>query len=257
MSNPVLPEGYRLLAFDEIDSTNEEARRQAAAVAGSSFSPLWIWAKTQTAGRGRRGRSWSSNAGNLFCTLLLDPQCDATKASELSFVTAVAVANALAGLGLEAQIKWPNDVLVDDAKICGVLLESASGAGSAAQVGWLAVGIGINLASHPEGLPYPATHVAAQLQADPPRAEDMLSRLAISYDEVLTQWRTQGFGAVRKAWLGRAKGVGTQVAARLGHEEVTGRFVDIDETGALLLELEDGAIRPISAGEVFFSAGAS
>lgn len=243
-----MPAGYALAAYDEIDSTNEEAKRRGEA---GERTPTWIWAKTQSAGRGRRGRSWTSVPGNLFCTLLIDPETTPQKASELSFVTALAVADTIDGLIGEAraELKWPNDVLVDGAKICGVLLES--GGGTSERAGWLAIGIGINLATHPEGTPYPATHVGAW--RDPaPEAGAALEILAARFDFWLKRWRAAGFAPVREHWLARARGLGEDLTARLGSRTLAGKFLDLDGQGALVLQTDTGEVHTISAGEVFF-----
>src|SRR5262249_47981168 len=140
---PVLPAGYELASFDDIDSTNEEARRRAGA---GARGPLWIWAQRQTAGRGRRGRAWESPLGNLSCTLLFAPHATAAAAARLSFVASLAVRDLVAELlpDAEVKVKWPNDVLLDGRKTSGILLESAGETGSG-DLPWLAVGIGVNL----------------------------------------------------------------------------------------------------------------
>ena len=239
------PEGYGLTEFEEIDSTNEKARRLGEAGAPM---PQWLRADKQSAGRGRQGRKWEDATGNLLCTLLLDPKCAAPKAAELSFVTGLAVADAVDALtGTNAaRLKWPNDVLIDGAKVSGMLLETAS-----AQVGeklpWLAIGIGINLAWAPDNTPYPAAHLGGT--ATPSEA---LEALATSMDARLNEWRLSGFGAVRKAWLARAHNLGQEITARLPGEEVTGTFTGLHDDGALSLTLADGTKRAITAGDVFF-----
>ncbi|MDX5494875.1 MAG: biotin--[acetyl-CoA-carboxylase] ligase, partial [Alphaproteobacteria bacterium] len=140
--------------FEEIDSTNEEARRLGDA---GTEGPVWIVAKRQTAGRGRRGRAWESPTGNFMGTLYLTPRCGPREAGELSFVAALAVHKAVESLlppplRGALRLKWPNDLLHDRAKLAGILLESSGVAG--AEVAWVAIGMGINLASHPEGLEY-------------------------------------------------------------------------------------------------------
>ena len=146
-----LPWGYDLIHFEEIDSTMDEARRQAAkGVSG----PLWIMADRQTKGRGRRSRTWESGAGNLLCTLLINPGIAAAEAAKLSFLTALCVGETLdhfLGAAHRVRLKWPNDVLLDGRKAAGILLESVSGGGGMTE--WLAIGIGINLARHPEPAP--------------------------------------------------------------------------------------------------------
>jgi BirA family biotin operon repressor/biotin-[acetyl-CoA-carboxylase] ligase len=245
---PAWPEGYGLKEFAEIDSTNEEARRLAAA---GVPVPVWIRADRQTAGRGRRGRAWETDTGNLAATLLLRPEKPARECAQLSFTTAIAVAETVARFAPQADIKvkWPNDVLADSGKIAGILLESASGAGASAS--WLAIGIGINLAAHPEGMETPATSIKA-LTGSAPTPSEVLAHLAGAFAKWYEVWRAQGFSPIRDAWLVRAARLGTRIRARLTSEETSGVFEGIDETGALILRESAGRVRIIAAGEVFF-----
>lgn len=245
-----LPPGYRLLALDDVDSTNDEARRLAAAGAASG---TLVWARRQSRGRGRRGRPFVSPPGNLYCSLLLRPECRPAEAPELCFVAAVAVGETLAEL-LPADVrlghKWPNDVLVGGRKVAGILLESGA-AGEA--LGWLVVGVGINLASHPEGLEFPATSLAAHgVRAE---AGAVLERYLRCFDHWLERWRTEGFAPVRAAWLARAEGLGRPLLVRLPEESFEGTFAELDARGALILATADGARRRVTAGDVFPAGG--
>lgn len=250
-----LPPGVALRRFVEIDSTNEEARRIGDA--GAEQGPLWIVAERQTAGRGRRGRTWVSPAGNFMGTLYLTPRCGARQAGELSFVAAVAVFDAVETLlppplrdGL--RLKWPNDLSHDGRKLAGILLESSGVAG--AEVAWLAIGIGINVVGHPEGVEFPATSLPA-IGAPPVTPDDVLAALAASFERWLTVWRgVQGFAAIREAWLTRAGGLGQSLTVRLSNETFAGTFEGLAPDGALQLRLADGVLRSVSAGDVFFPA---
>lgn len=243
---PMLPAGFGLAAFDEIDSTMDEARRRAQA---GEAGPLWIWARRQSAGRGRRGRAWRSGEGNLLCTLLLRPDCEPGEGARLSFLTAVALGEALesfAGPGL-LSFKWPNDVLLRGRKVSGILLESESGPDN--QLAWLSIGIGVNLAEHPTDSEFPATSFPAEGFAAPePGAA--LERLAASMAAWLTRWREGGFAPVREAWLARAARLGEPIRVRLANETLDGTFSALDDQGCLVLTGAGGA-RRISAGDVF------
>ena len=232
--------------FEELDSTNSEARRRGEA---GETGPLWISAARQTAGRGRRGRVWTSGEGNLAATLLLRPKVPASIIGQLSFVAALAAAETASHFAPSAAItvKWPNDVLAEGKKLAGLLLES----GPAPEGIWLAVGIGVNLASFPEGTEFPATSLA-QLGIAPPSSEEALSVLAARFAHWYDAWMKDGFEIVRAAWLARASGLGSPVRARLAnHETRSGVFEGIDQSGALLLN-EGAHMRAITAGEVFF-----
>ena len=242
------PKGYALKSFDVIDSTNEEAKRLGAA---GQAGPIWISATRQTAGRGRRGRIWESPSGNLAATLLLRPGKSAAECAQVSFVAAIATADALASFarGTDFRVKWPNDVLANGGKIAGILLESASQGSDPPQ--WLAIGIGINLAMHPEGTEHPATSLS-RLGTTPPTPEDALLHLAAAFAKWYEIWHGEGFATIRDAWLARAAGLGTRIVARLSKEETSGVFEGIDEAGALLLREGVDRVRVIPAGEVFF-----
>jgi len=245
---PAWPAGYALREFAEIDSTNEEAKRLAATGERGS---LWLRADRQTAGRGRRGRSWESPTGNLAATLLIVPGRPASECPQLSFAAGVAAADAASGFAPRAEIglKWPNDVLANGKKLAGILLESASSGDSA--LNFLAIGVGMNLAHYPAGTEFPATALTA-LGVPPPAPAAALTQLAAHFAKWYDIWMSRGFLPIRDAWLARAGGLGTRIRARLTHEETSGVFEGIDESGALILREAPGRVRMIAAGEVFF-----
>jgi BirA family transcriptional regulator, biotin operon repressor / biotin---[acetyl-CoA-carboxylase] ligase len=246
---PVLPSFFRLVALETIDSTNEEAVRRARA--GAPEGTL-IWARQQSRGRGRRGRGWSSPAGNLYFSLLLRPAVAPAAAAQLGFVAAVALAETLvASLPVEREVrcKWPNDVLVDGAKIAGILPEAESAGRTVAA---LVLGIGVNLASFPDDLPYPATSVAAA--GGTPSVEDLLEGLAIAIERWYRRWQAEGFGPLRQRWLDFVFGLGEPIEVRLETTTLRGRFAALDASGALDLELAEGGHRLVTAGDVFYPA---
>ncbi len=243
---PRLPDGYSIAIFDSIDSTNEEARRNAATAADRTV----YWARRQTAGRGRRGRSWMSEPGNLFVSLLLKPDLPLAQAAQLSFVSALAVSDLLLRAGAQDRValKWPNDVLLDGAKICGILLEASS---TGARVDAMIVGMGLNLASHPADTPYAATDFRTAGLGDVD-ADTALTWLLEAFELRYAAWRDRGFGSVRSDWLIRAYRLGQTIQVVLGDETLTGRFAELDETGALVVETGPGVTRHITAGDVYF-----
>jgi BirA family biotin operon repressor/biotin-[acetyl-CoA-carboxylase] ligase len=240
------PPGYGRLAFDELESTNSEARRLAES---GGQAPVWITAARQTAGRGRRGRAWTSGAGDLAATLLLRPLVQPPVTGQLSFVAALAVADTAAHFAVSTTItvKWPNDVLAEGKKLAGILLEG----GRDKTGSWLVIGVGMNLAHCPQGTEFPATSLV-QLGLAPPSADQALAVLATSFAHWYDAWMKNGFEIVRAGWLARASGLGAPIRARLASQEIrTGVFEGIDEGGALLLK-EGACVRAIAAGEVFF-----
>jgi BirA family biotin operon repressor/biotin-[acetyl-CoA-carboxylase] ligase len=162
----------------------------------------------------------------------------------------LALGEALAGLGppeLELALKWPNDVLIGGGKAAGVLLEGASDADGRAA--WVVIGTGVNIESCPDDTPYPATCLA---RAGFPirRPQTVLEAYLERLDHWLKRWQRAGFSTVRQAWLGRAFRLGGEIRLRLEEGELRGRFLDLSETGSLLLEQADGRRREITAGEV-------
>lgn len=240
-----------LLVLDEIDSTNAEARRLAEA---GHAGPIWIAARRQSSGRGRRGRAWSSQTGNLAATYLCVTRAPPAEAAQTSFIAALAVADLLDHYVPPAcvTIKWPNDVLVEGRKISGILVES----GPAPSGGlWLAVGIGVNLAHAPDDVERPATAVAQHLAEGVMRAptlDEALPVLADAWAGWITRRGALGFEVIRDAWTRRAHGLNAPAVARLGHETVEGVAEGLADDGALRLRLADGSLRLISAGDVFF-----
>jgi len=260
--------GYRLQAHDSIGSTNADAL--AAGFAGDPGG-LWIVARQQTAGRGRRGRPWSSPHGNLAASLLLLPEADAAVSATLGFVAGVALSRALAevlprGLvrigidGADAAdgsgrvaLKWPNDMLADGAKLAGILLESGkTGDGRQAIV----VGIGINVVAAPDGLPYPATSIAGLGISR--SAEQVFESLSDAWVDAFSLWNEgRGVPAVLEQWRGAAAGIGAPVAVTQDGETIRGVFETIDESGRLIVRANDNRRIAITAGDVHFGATAS
>lgn len=244
-----LPDTYKLLHFETLDSTNEEAKRLAAQ---GVVQPHWILADAQSAGRGRRGRVWQSPKGNLMTTVYQPGRIETERAGQLSFVAGLALADtvsSLIGPDGTVSIKWPNDVLVGGAKISGILLES--GAASDAHLDWVCVGMGLNLAHFPDNTPYLATSIAAHTGHRPDNLA-VLEVLASAFDRYYRQWQDFGFSVIVTKWRQQAHNLGREIIVRLEKSELSGIFEDIDDTGALILCSEDGERHIVSAGDVFF-----
>ncbi len=244
----VLDSKVPILAFEAIDSTNAEARRRAEAGEGG---PLWITAAVQTAGRGRRGRPWETRTGNLAATLLMLSDKPPAEAAQISFVAALAVADLARGYVPSdlVRLKWPNDPMIGGRKTAGVLIESGRAPDGRL---WLATGIGVNLAHAPAATERPATCFADHAFGPAPTPLAALDRLAEAFAHWLSVWNRQGFTAITEAWTALAFGLGEPCVARLGNETVEGIAEGLDDDGALRLRLAGGAIRRITAGDVFF-----
>lgn len=243
-----MPDRPPIEAYDEIDSTNAEARRRAEAGQGG---PVWITAAVQTAGRGRRGRAWSTQRGNLAATLLMTTDLPPVEAAQVSFVAALAacdLADTCLGAGA-ARLKWPNDVLVHGRKAVGILVESGSRPDGRL---WLAVGVGVNLAHAPQDVERPAAAFADHMSGSPPAPLDALEVLATRFEAWRKLWATQGFAPVAQGWTDRAHGLGERCEARLPSRTLSGVAEGLDLDGALRLRLDDGSLERITAGDVFF-----
>lgn len=242
------PEGYARVVLDSVDSTMAEAARRAAGIE----RPTWIMAKTQTAARGRRGRTWVVPEGNLNATLIFRPEATAQEAAKRSFLAANALFQALSiYVAVEKlALKWPNDVLLSGGKVAGILLESS---GQGPFVDWLSIGIGVNLRHVPDGVTdaaFAPTSLAAA-GGDIVNPAEFLATLADAYATQEAKLLRLGFDRIRDDWMANAARLGEVITARTGREDVTGIFDSIDKDGNLVLITGTGP-RAIPAADVYF-----
>lgn len=254
----LVPQGYRILSLPATDSTNDDALNAARE---GDPGGLWVVADEQRAGRGRHGRPWSSPPGNLYASLLLLDPCEAARAPELGFVAGLALHEAVESvIGIGAPrlaLKWPNDLLLDGAKVSGLLLEGHRVNGALAVV----IGFGVNVSSAPPGTPYPA---AALQEVAPHAGRDLILRaLADRFAAAFAAWRAASrsgaggsFAAIRRLWLERAAGIGAPVTLRLPSGERSGWFEDLDASGRLRLRTASG-VEVIDAGDLYLSGSLS
>jgi len=243
--------GFRLITLDTVGSTNDEARRLAAAGGGEG---TLVRARRQTAGRGRLGRAWISDPGNLYFSLILRPGCPLVRAGQIGFVAANAVADAAAEVlpgSVAVGCKWPNDVLVAGRKVSGMLLESEVDRTGDAE--WLIVGIGINVDSHPEDVRFPATSLRACEASDALSADGVLEAFCRHFRAGYAGWSRDGFEPARRAWMARAVGLGRDIRVHTATAAVEGVFEDVDAGGALIMRGADGNRLTVSAGDIHFS----
>lgn len=244
--------GARHRAHDEIDSTNAEALRL---MQKGEHGPLWITAERQSAGRGRRGRSWASLPGNLHATLLVTDAGPPESWPQISFVAALAVHDAVVEVAPDIrpmlELKWPNDLLLAGGKCAGILIEGEGAEGE----GGVAIGIGVNCAAHPADAGYPATDLSAH--GAKVSAATLFAALSVKLPGRLAQWnRGSGFATIRADWLARAAGLGETIRVRLTDRELTGRFDSLDDVGALVLIEAEGGKLVVAAGDVVSFEGA-
>ena len=262
-----IAEGYRLEGHETVGSTNALALAH-----GRDGDPgrLWVVSKRQESGRGRRGRVWSTPEGNLAATLLLVMNRELRSAATLGFVAGLALSDALDAVapgtrvaigpdggtgrnGGRFELKWPNDVLSDGAKLAGILLESSMIGDNKAAI---AIGIGVNVVAHPEDLPYPATSLAAL--GSTCDAETLFLALSDAWSDTLRAWdEGRGLDIIRRRWLARAAGLGGEVAVQLDGNVIRGIFETIDEDCRFVIRDNRGEIVRIAAGDVHFGAVAS
>jgi BirA family biotin operon repressor/biotin-[acetyl-CoA-carboxylase] ligase len=244
---PAVAGGLPVAHFAEIGSTNAEALLRAA----SGAPEQWVVADRQIAGRGRRGRQWVSEPGNLYSSLLLFDPAPPALSPQICFVAALAVHDAICDLSplLSAErlrLKWPNDILLDGKKLVGILVEGAIAGAKQAVV----VGIGVNCSHHPADAAYIATDL--QSSGIQVTAAQLFERLAGRMMDRLSQWQHgKRFALTREAWLSRVAGVGGEIEVRLPERVLRGVFNSIDEDGALVLGLGGGHSELIRAGDVF------
>lgn len=262
--------GYRLTGFDSTGSTNTEAMQAARA---GDPGRHWFAALQQSAGRGRRGRAWVTPRGNLAASLLLVPDADPTLSASLGFVAGVALNLALsqvlpgaqvrfgidgadgasAGLPVRIALKWPNDVLADGAKLCGILLEAERLPDGRTAI---VIGIGVNIVAAPEGLPYPATSLAdLGVALD---AQTLFAALSDAWVDIHTLWdQGRGIAGVLDLWRQSAAGIGAPVAVNRNGDIVRGIFETIDDAGRLIVRADDDSRIAITAGDVHFGGMAT
>lgn len=224
----------------ETGSTNADMVQLARTGLGEG---VWLRAERQTAGRGRQGRPWVSPVGNLSASTLVRLRPTDPPAATLGLVAAVALHETVRAYLREGDLllKWPNDLLLDGAKLSGVLLERVDDA--------VVIGMGVNLAHHPALPDRPTTSLAAAGVEVAPA--DFAETLAEALARWLSAWRGQGVAPVRARWLERAHPVGTALFARLPDgSAIQGLFNGLDGDGALSLRLADGSARAIHAADV-------
>lgn len=242
-----LPDGFDHQAFLSIDSTNKEAIRK---LEDGAKTGLWITASEQTLGRGRSGRDWVSKPGNLYCSLIHKVGGDIQKSAQLTFVASLAVRESISEFIADDHIKckWPNDILVHGKKICGILLESHEVSNGD---NYMIIGIGVNVAHHPDNTMYKTTHINEQ-------SEHIFSHVDVFFilthkmSQWIDLWQQRGFEHIRESWLTHATGIGENIKVRLPNEQFEGRFIDLDSNGALMLEM-GSETKLIHSGDVFFA----
>ena len=245
---PELPHVYELVVCDVVDSVVDEARRRARA--GAEEGTL-VWAQEQTAARDRFGRSRPSPRGDLYGCVILRPEYPAVVVPQLNYVAAISLGLAIADLVspmTELRYRWPNAVLLNGAKVGGIVLEP--GPTLAGTLEWLLLGLTANVKNHPGAAGLGVTSLLAE-SSDKVSAADVLEGFSRHFLSGINRWAETGFAPVRKAWSLRADGFGEIQEIRLKEETLKGKPVELDERGALVLELADGTRRQLTVADYF------
>lgn len=240
---------FRHEALSETSSTNSECLARARA-GDPGF--LWVTAERQTSGRGRRGRAWASERGNLYASLLLIDPAPVERLASLPLAIAVAVHQAIRMVlppgGTPLEVKWPNDILIGRKKTCGILVEGER-LDDGRQA--LVIGIGVNVSVMPDSPLYPVTRLREHGSAASP--EELFAHLFRSMAEVLDIWSEgRGIREIAARWRDVACGIGEKITVNLPDRSISGQFVGIDDNGLLMLKTGAGKMMQIAAGDVFF-----
>lgn len=234
---------YCIDVCEETGSTNDDARVRVES--GTAPHGLVLMAKRQTKGRGRQQRVWQSPPGNLYASLVVRPVHPFSEWPQLSFVMALAVAAGLHEEGFSIHLKWPNDVLVNEKKIAGLLLEYAGSGDDMA----LIIGFGVNVGTHPEDASFPATSLTA-LGKDNLAPRVVLEGILNAFKPLYDVWEREGFASIRAAWLARAWRLQQTISISMPEGPLEGRFNGLAEDGALRLMLPDGREMALYVGDV-------
>ncbi len=240
--------GREIHHFAEVTSTSDVAKELAAKGAEEG---IVVISETQTLGRGRLGREWASPVGGIWFSIILRPEVDPKDASKLTFVTAVAVTRVVREIfDLKAEIKWPNDVLIGEKKVCGVLTETST---KGDVVSFVVVGVGINanvsLDSFPESVGNSITSLKEELKEEIER-EEFLRALLEKLEHYYTMFMRKKFDLILEEWRNLASFLGKCVEVVSFDEKIRGRAVDVDRDGALMIELRNGTVKKVMSGDV-------
>ena len=231
-------DNFSIYHYGEITSTADAVKDDFFKATNDNFV---VVADNQTVGRGRGAKSWNSHTGNLFANIVIPISGDISKYSQMSFVMGLVISDIVSNLtdNKQVQVKWPNDVLVGGAKICGILLEIVNNK--------LSIGVGFNVKSAPV-IPDYETCSLADLGENIDKLE-ILKQLIERFNQWLDTWEVQGFDVILSMWKNRAKGIGSPIKVNLADKTISGTFVDVDNNGAIILETPSGT-QIINSGEV-------
>lgn len=235
---------WRITVVGSVGSTQDVVK-----TAGEGGEPegFVLQSLQQTGGRGRHGNQWTSPMGNLYMSILLRPDCAAGETGQIAFVVALALSKAMDEFiedGHVKTLKWPNDILIDQKKVSGILLESNIVNN---HCDYLVVGVGVNILTAPEG-----RIGLDSIKSKPVPIHPFRDRVLAHLSDYMDAWRTGGFSPIRDEWLKQAHGLGQPMTIRLPEVTYEGVFEGIDEDGGLLAAI-DGQTKRFTSGDVHFT----
>lgn len=239
-------DNYHLLTYDAIDSTNEEAKRLA--LSGGQHGAV-CWAKKQTNGKGRLNRKWVSEEGNLYCSFLLKPQHLVKDFTQIPFVAALAVARAINPVFEEKNaisLKWPNDILLNDKKLGGILVETVN---AQSKFPWVVVGIGLNIEHFPKDTSLAATSLK-DAGVEIISAKIILSRIMNCFFPLMDEWEDKGFDDIKNEWEKHAAYKQEKVSFKQNDMSAQGTFIGINYDGECIIKAEDDTLHSFQAGDL-------
>tara|TARA_B100000686_G_scaffold353632_1_gene460037 strand:+ start:14543 stop:15289 length:747 start_codon:yes stop_codon:yes gene_type:complete len=244
--NYKLPKNFNLNYFEEVDSTMLKLKKLASE--GAKIGTI-VSAKKQTQGRGRHGREWISPEGNLYFSFLRRAEeYNSGKIFAPVFITSIALAKTILifSSSIDLKLKWPNDVLINNSKVAGILIESFK---NNQNIKLLNIGVGINIVSNPSDTLYPSTNLLKEgISISSEEVLKCFFNCLNLYENILVN---KGIGELFKIWNEYTYKIGTKISVKLGENNIQGAYNGIDEKGSLLLRKNDGKVIKIVAGEVF------
>jgi BirA family biotin operon repressor/biotin-[acetyl-CoA-carboxylase] ligase len=243
--------GKKIYYFPELKSTNIMAKEKALHRAEGIDEGTLIIAERQSAGKGRLGREWFSPVGGIWFSIILYPQLSPSYISRITLMTAVAVVKAIKiCTQIKSQIKWPNDILINEKKVCGILTEMSA---ELDIINWVVVGIGINVNIDHREFPEDIQKNTISLKETSGKE---ISRVKLAqtflqefekYYEIL---KGREFSSILKEWKLYSHTLGKKIKVDMGEKIITGEAMDINESGALILKKEDGELLEIISGTI-------
>lgn len=246
--------GEKLFVYGEVGSTNDVLRELMGG--GLAADGTVVVSDSQTAGRGRLGRKWVSPAGrNLYLSALFCPEISPQKSSVFTFLASCALVDVFSGCGVDAEIKWPNDILVGGKKISGVLTELGTSDGT---VDYLVIGIGVNLNLPEEFIRREMEDISEKtislsvLLGEEVNREKFCAELISALDRFYGEFRRRGTQAIVDTWIERWGLLGKEISVDVSGEIISGVVERVDGNGFLYLRTDEGSLRKVVTGDAVF-----